>query len=103
MALFERGGDLALLGGLLADARAGEGRLSRVAVAAIVRGRPSEGAPAQLCDACHESSRGIPFLLGELLLELGDDRSAASEVDPAAVRQLGPRRIAKSVLYALAG
>ena len=28
MALFERGGDLALLGGLLADARAGEGRLA---------------------------------------------------------------------------
>ena len=37
-------------------------------------------------------------MLGELLLELGHDRGAASELDAAAVRQLGPRRIAKSVL-----
>ena len=72
--------------------------LSRAAVASIVRGRLGEDAPAELCDACHESSRGNPFLLGELLLELGHDRGAAVELDPAAVRQLGPRRIAKAVL-----
>src|SRR5829696_9753671 len=72
--------------------------LSRAAVASIVRGRLGEDAPAELCDACHESSRGNPFLLGELLLELGNDRGAASELDPAAVRELGPRRIAKAVL-----
>ena len=72
--------------------------LSRAAVASIVRGRMGEDAPAELCDACHESSRGNPFLVGELLLELGHDRGAASELDPAAVRQLGPRRIAKAVL-----
>ena len=72
--------------------------LSRAAVASIVRGRLGEDAPPELCDACHESSRGNPFLLGELLLELGHDRGAASELDAAAVRQLGPRRIAKSVL-----
>ena len=72
--------------------------LSRSAVASIVRGRLGEVAPPELCDACHESSRGNPFLLGELLLELGHDRGAAAKLDPAAVRQLGPRRIAKSVL-----
>ena len=72
--------------------------LSRAAVASIVRGRLGEDAPAELCDACHESSRGNPFLLGELLLELGHDRGAAVELDPAAVRPLGPRRIAKAVL-----
>jgi DNA-binding CsgD family transcriptional regulator len=72
--------------------------LSRTAVASIVRGRLGDDAPRELCDACHESSRGNPFLLGELLLELGYDRRAASELDPAAVRQLGPRRIAKAVL-----
>ena len=72
--------------------------LSRAAVASIVRGRLGEDAPPELCDACHESSRGNPFLLGELLLELGHDRGAAAELDPAAVRRLGPRRIAKAVL-----
>jgi DNA-binding CsgD family transcriptional regulator len=72
--------------------------LSRTAVASIVRGRLGEDAPPELCDACHESSRGNPFLLGELLLELGHDRGATSALDPAAVRRLGPRRIAKSVL-----
>ena len=72
--------------------------LSRAAVASIVRGRLGEDAPAELCDACHESSRGNPFLLGELLLELGHDRGAAVELDAAAVRRLGPRRIAKAVL-----
>jgi DNA-binding NarL/FixJ family response regulator len=72
--------------------------LSRAAVASLVRGRLGEHAPAELCDACHESSRGNPFLLGELLLELAQDHGAAPELDPAAVRQLAPRRIAKSVL-----
>jgi DNA-binding CsgD family transcriptional regulator len=72
--------------------------LSRAAVASLVRDRLGEDAPPELCDACHESSRGNPFLLGELLLELGQDRGGASEVDPEAVRRLGPRRIAKSVL-----
>jgi hypothetical protein len=70
--------------------------LSRAAVASIVRGRLGEDAPAELCDACHESSRGNPFLLGELLLELGHDRGAAAGLDAAAVRRLGPRRIARS-------
>ena len=72
--------------------------LSRAAVASIVRGRLGEDAPRELCDACHESSRGNPFLLGELLLELVQERRAAVELDAAAVRRLGPRRIAKAVL-----
>ena len=40
--------------------------------------RLGEDAAPDLCDACHESARGNPFLLGELLLELeGDDRPRA--------------------------
>ena len=78
--------------------------LSRAAVASIVRARLGEDAPPELCDACYESSRGNPYLIGELLLELaGDGRPSAGTdpptgIDPAAVRRLGPRRIAKSVL-----
>ena len=72
--------------------------LSHTAVMSIVRGRLGEDAPPELCDACHESSRGNPFLLSELLLELEQERRAAVELDPAVVRGLGPRRIAKSVL-----
>jgi len=88
-----------LLDGLMLEAEVlRPAALSRAAVASIVRGRLGEDAPPELCDACHESSRGNPFLLGELLRELGHDRGAASELDPAAVRRLGPRRIAKSVL-----
>src|SRR5215207_1342062 len=88
-----------LLDGLMLEAEVlRPAALSRAAVASIVRGRLGDDAPAELCDACHESSRGNPYLLGELLRELGHDRGAASELDPAAVRRLGPRRIAKSVL-----
>ncbi|HZO60167.1 MAG TPA: AAA family ATPase [Solirubrobacterales bacterium] len=97
--------DPELLDGLLLAAQLlRPAALSRAAVASIVRGRLGEDAPPELCDACHESSRGNPFLLGELLLELVHDRGAAAHIDsaaglaPAAVRQLGPPRIAKAVL-----
>jgi len=87
-----------LLDGLMLEAEVVRpAALSRAAVASIVRARLGEGATAELCDACRESSQGNPFLLGELLLELAGDGRAA-ESDPAAVRRLGPRRIATAVL-----
>ena len=87
-----------LLDGLMLEAEVlRPAALSRTAVASIVHGRLGHDAAPELCDACHESSEGNPFLLGELLLELGHDRRAA-ELDAAAVRALGPRRIAKAVL-----
>jgi DNA-binding CsgD family transcriptional regulator len=72
--------------------------LSGDAVAGVVRGRLGDGAGAELCDACHEGSRGNPFFLGELLRELADDGREAPAIDPAAVRALGPARIATAVL-----
>jgi tetratricopeptide (TPR) repeat protein len=88
-----------LLDGLMLEAEVlCPAALSPTAVASIVRDRLGADAAPELCAACHESSQGNPFLLGELLLELGRDRRAATEIDPAAARELGPRRIAKAVL-----
>lgn len=72
--------------------------LSGGAVASIVRAQLGEDAAPELCDACGESSQGNPFLLGELLLELREDRHGAAKIDPAAIRELGPQRIATAVL-----
>jgi tetratricopeptide (TPR) repeat protein len=78
--------------------------LSGAAITSIVRARLGEDTPPELCDACYESSRGNPYLIGELLLEIAGAGPAATGTDPAAgidpgaVRRLGPRRIAKSVL-----
>ena len=52
MALFERGGDLAVLGGLLADARAGEGRL------AVVEG-PAGIGKTRLLDEARAAADGL--------------------------------------------
>jgi DNA-binding CsgD family transcriptional regulator len=86
-----------LLDGLALEARLMRpAALSRAAVATIVRARLGADAAPELCDACHESSRGNPFLLGELLLELDQATDADS------VREVGPPRIAKAVLLRLA-
>ena len=73
-------------------------KLSGDAVASIVRARLGEAVEPELCEACLESSRGNPFLLGELLLELGQGQRESTSIDPEAVRELGPGRIATAVL-----
>jgi hypothetical protein len=92
----EAGPEPELLDGLMLEAEVlRPAALSAAAVASIARARLGEGVAPELCDACRESSQGNPFLLGELLLELAEGGRAP---DPAAVRRLGPRRIATAVL-----
>ncbi len=94
----EEGTSPELLDALLLEAELVRPRaLSGDAVEALVRGRLGDAAPAELCGACLESSRGNPFLLRELLWELADGGRDAGEIDPDGVRALGPARIATSV------
>ena len=88
-----------LLEGLVLEAEVlRPGPLSTAAVAEIVRERLGDAASDALCEACHESAQGNPFLLGELLSELRGDGRFPDEIDPATVRALGPGRIATAVL-----
>ena len=70
MALFERGGDLAVLGGLLADARAGEGRLAviegpagigKTRLLAELRALAEDRGHVVLSGAAAEFEREMPF------------------------------------------
>jgi DNA-binding CsgD family transcriptional regulator len=72
--------------------------LSERAAGELVRAELLETATEELCAACHEATRGNPFFLGELLNELHRELDAAGTLSPAAVRQLGPRRISTAVL-----
>jgi DNA-binding CsgD family transcriptional regulator len=95
----ERGPESQLLDSLVLESELlRPAALSSDAVAAIVRGRLGETAGSDLCDACHESSGGNPFLLWELLSELGGGQRPPSAIDAASVRRLGPTRIATAVL-----
>lgn len=73
--------------------------LSEEAVARLVRSRLGPTSGEELCRACHEVSGGNPFLLSELLLEIGE--GTPGPVDPAAVRQLAPRGVAAAVVARL--
>jgi DNA-binding CsgD family transcriptional regulator len=61
--------------------------LSEEGVAALL-----DGAQPELVSACHEATGGNPLLVRELARELPDS------ADPALVRSLGPRSIARSVV-----
>ncbi len=74
--------------------------LSEHAVAGLVRSRLGGTCGEELCRACHEATRGNPFLLSELLVELGEGTPGL--VEPADVRQLAPRGVAAAVLGRLA-
>ncbi len=76
------------------------GLLSERAVAGLVRSRLGESCGEELCRACHEATRGNPFLLSELLVELGG--RAPALIEPAEIRQLAPRGLAARVLGRLA-
>ena len=72
--------------------------LSDPAVGEVVRARLGPGASSDLCTACHEATRGNPFLLVELVAELSRDEQPVDQLDPRAVRGFASRRIAAAVL-----
>ena len=78
------------------------GPLGAEAVAALVRAELGADAAAEFCAACHEATGGNPLLLRQLLrtLEAEDVPPAADRVD--AVRAVGPRAVASTVLLRLA-
>jgi DNA-binding CsgD family transcriptional regulator len=73
--------------------------LSPQAVAQIVQARLGGGPPPDLALACYEATRGNPFLLVELLEELGNQGRPLEEIDPVAVSRLASRRIAAAILF----
>jgi DNA-binding CsgD family transcriptional regulator len=72
--------------------------LSETAVASVVRTSLGDDAGLMLFAACHETTGGNPFLLTELIEELRREPRRASEISPAAVRDLASDRIAAALL-----
>lgn len=72
------------------------------AVAAMVRLSLGEGAAAEFCAACHESTGGNPFLLGCLLAELEGKGVEPSALAAPDVRGLAPDSVLRTVLGRIA-
>ena len=72
--------------------------LGEAAVAVLVRSKWDPSANDELCHACHDVSRGNPFLLTELLAELRLEAHSAESLDPDSVRRLAPGRVGAAVL-----
>ena len=72
--------------------------LSTAASAQLTRLELGEAASDEFCAACHQASGGNPFLLHELLGELGRDRGAATAERAAAVAAVTPETVSRSVL-----
>jgi predicted ATPase len=97
--------DPALLGEIVNDPATlplRPGPLSAGAVTDLVRERLGAGADPTFCAACHAATGGNPLLLRQLLrtLEAEGVRPDAAHVD--AVRSVGPRAVASTVLLRLA-
>ena len=76
--------------------------LSEAAVVALVRAALSPEADDVLCAACHEVTRGNPFMLRELLVELRAEGSRGAAGDVPLVREMAPSSLGRAVLLRLA-
>ena len=76
--------------------------LSAAGSAAFVRDAFDRRAPDALCSACHEVTGGNPFLLHELAGDLRADGIEPTAAAAAAVRQMTPQIVSRSVLLRLA-
>jgi DNA-binding CsgD family transcriptional regulator len=76
--------------------------LSEAATGSLVAASLGEEVGRTLSQACHEVTGGNPFLLTELVDELGRQPHTDDEIGPAAVRGLASQRIAASVLRRVA-
>jgi DNA-binding CsgD family transcriptional regulator len=72
--------------------------LSDSAVGEVVRARLGPSVSSDLCTACHEATRGNPFLLVELVAELGHSDEPVDQLDPRTVRGFASPRLAAAVL-----
>jgi DNA-binding CsgD family transcriptional regulator len=72
--------------------------LSDSAVGEVVRARLGPSVSSALCTACHEETRGNPFLLAELVGELGRADDPVDQLDPRAVRGFASPRLTATVL-----
>ena len=76
--------------------------LTPEAVGTLVRARLDRSPTPAFVAACHASTGGNPFLVGELLGGLGAEGVGATDDEVAAVRDLGPNTVANAVLVRLA-
>ena len=76
--------------------------LSQEATAVLVRARLGAPVSVEICNACHATTGGNPFLLGELLEALKSEGIDAAELSPSRIAGIGPQAVARSVLIRLA-
>ena len=72
--------------------------LSDSAVGEVVQARLGPSVSAALCSACHEATGGNPFLLDELVTEIGRGDIPIDQLDPGAVSGLASHRLATAIL-----
>ena len=77
------------------------GPLGRASVAGLVSARLGADPDAAFADACLESTGGNPLLLGQLLAALAADEVQPTASHAAAVREIGPRAVSRTVLLRL--
>ena len=82
--------------------RIGPRPLGVESVATIVARRLGAGAEASFCAACHAATGGNPFLLQELLTELGARGTAPTAEQRDLVGRLVPTSVARPILARLA-
>lgn len=100
----EPGAEVGLLAVLAADPAARTLRpdpLSRAAVAELVRAQLAPHAVDSFCVACHQASGGNPFMLSELLGELGANGTVGAPGDIPRVGDVAPATVKRSVLMRL--
>jgi DNA-binding CsgD family transcriptional regulator len=76
--------------------------LSSAATTELVRSQFQADAEPSFIDACHETTGGNPFYLGELLREATREEIRPIGANAHLVRELGPESIAKAVVLRLA-
>ena len=94
-----------LLEELLGHPRAGlvrPGPLGGAALEALLREETGDEPDEAFVDACLAATEGNPFLVRELVREVGEREIPASARDAERVRELGPRTVARRLLVRLA-
>jgi DNA-binding CsgD family transcriptional regulator/predicted negative regulator of RcsB-dependent stress response len=75
--------------------------LTKAAVGALLVADTGEDPDEAFVDACLTATEGNPFLVGELVRELGERGIGSSAEDAERVRELGPRTVARRLLARL--
>jgi DNA-binding CsgD family transcriptional regulator len=76
--------------------------LSEAAVGRLVADRFARGATREFVAACHTATGGNPFLVGELIAALSNDRVAPVTDNAPRVSQMGPQTVSHAVLARVA-